>query len=87
MNSLIFIVLLLMLLCAVLIVIGREFEERNPKDCDYLNNGAQSTLLQQFRTGAFFAIDYASDMIWPGSREKAIYIKRMRKTKAELLKS
>lgn len=87
MNSLIFTVILLTLLCTILVIIGREFEERSPQDCDYLNSDGQSTLLQQLRTGMFFAIDYASYMIWPGSREKAIYLKRMRKTKAELMKT
>lgn len=85
MNSLLFTIVLIALLCGVLIVLGREYEERFPHNCDYLHGGQTSTLVQQLRVGAFLALDSATDMIWPGSREKAIHLKRVRKTKQELL--
>lgn len=78
--------LLLALFALVLIVIGREYEERYPKHCDYLADGKPSTFVQQLRTGAFIALDYAGDMVWAGSRDQAIYLKRQKKTKAELLR-
>lgn len=85
MNSLLFVVVLIALLCGILIVLGREYEERYPKNCDYLSGNQPSTLVQQLRVGTFLAMDSATEMIWPGSREKAIYLKRFRKTKQEML--
>lgn len=86
MNGGIIIILLLAVLVGVMIVIGREYEERNPKNCDYVSTGTSSTLVQQLRVGAFLAMDYGSDMVWPGSRDQAISLKRIRRTKHELLR-
>lgn len=85
MNSLVFTVVLIALLCGVLVMLGREYEERYPKNCDYLADNKSSTLLQQLRVGTFLAMDSATELIWPGSREKAIYLKRVRKTKHEIM--
>lgn len=84
MNAGIIVLLLLAVLVGVLIVIGREYEERNPQACDFSSDKTPSTLVQQLRVGAFLAMDYGSDMVWPGSRNQAIALKRMRQTKEEL---
>lgn len=80
----IFVVCLLVILAGLLIVIGREFEERYPAYIDFASESKPSTLVQQLRTGVFMAMDFGSDMIWPGSRHTAIAFKRARQTKEEL---
>lgn len=79
MNMNFTVLILLGLLLAAFVLIGREFEDRYPGYIDY-KTGEKSTLVQQMRVGAFITIDYVSDLIWPGSREHAVRYKQTRKT-------
>jgi hypothetical protein len=68
-------IILFALLVGVVIFVGRELELRYPKYADYAKD-APSTILQQFRAGAFVILDYASEVVFPGSRENALTYKR-----------
>lgn len=72
-------VVLLTLLIGALIFIGREFEERYPNYVDY-KDGEKSTIIQQLRSGAFVALDYASDILYPGTRGMAVRYKQSKRT-------
>ena len=80
------VLILLGLLLAAFVLIGREFEERYPGYVDYKTND-KSTIAQQMRTGAFITIDYVSDLIWPGSRDHAIRYKQTRQTPEQARRS
>lgn len=69
--------ILLALLVGAVIFIGRELEERYPEYVDYAHP-RKSTVVQQLRAGTFVALDYASELAFPGSREKALEYKRNR---------
>lgn len=83
MSNLVFLIMVVMLLVGMVYIIGKEYEERYPQHCDYLNASKQSNHLQKLQVGAFVVLDWCGDMIWPGSRDQAIYLKRMKKTKKE----
>lgn len=72
-------VLLLVSLLGILVFVGREFEERYPAYVDY-KEGDKTTLVQQLRAGAFVALDYASDVAFPGARSRAISYKQQKRT-------
>lgn len=71
-------VLILLLLLGTLVFIGREFEKHNPQYVDY-KEGDKTTLIQQLRAGGFVALDYASDILFPGDRDRAISYKQQKK--------
>lgn len=78
------VIILLGLLLAAFVLIGREFEERYAPYVDYKDENNRTTVLQQMRVGAFITMDYVSDLVWPGSREHAIRYKQTRKTPDQL---
>lgn len=64
--------ILLSLLLAIVVFVGKEYETRYPFYADYLNNDKKSTWIQQIRAGTFVLLDSSTDIIYPGSRDKAI---------------
>jgi hypothetical protein len=72
-------IILLAALLGVIIFIGRELEERYPEYADYAVKGTPTTIVQQLRAGTFVVLDYASEVAFPGSRNKAIQYKKDRK--------
>lgn len=83
MSNLVFLIILVGILVGLVYIIGKEYEERYPHHCDYLGATKQSTYAQKLQVGLFVVLDWCGDMIWPGSREQAIYLKRMKKTRKE----
>lgn len=69
-------IILMAMLVGIVIFVGRELELRYPKYTDYAKQQTPSTLLQQFRAGSFVILDYASEVVFPGSRENALRYKR-----------
>lgn len=83
--------ILLVVLLGALFLIGKEFEDQNPRFVDYKKVDASqqedfSTALQKIRAGAFVLLDFLSDAAFPGKKENAILFKRMKRTKKELEK-
>lgn len=62
---------LILLVVGLIVFIGREFQARYPQYADYVGPDKQSTPVQQARAGGFVVLDFASDLAFPGSREKA----------------
>lgn len=75
-------IIALALLVGIIIFIGRELEVHYPDYTDYVEKGGKSTIVQQLRAGAFILLDYGSDLIYPGSREKMLLYKRNKGIKA-----
>lgn len=79
-------IILFVVLLGALFVIGKEFEEQNPRYVDYKTSEATTTV-QKMRAGAFVLLDFLSDAAFPGSRDYAISYKRLKRTKTELANS
>lgn len=69
-------VIALALLVGIVIFIGRELEVHYPEYTDYVEKDGKSTVVQQLRAGAFVLLDYGSDLVFPGSRDKVLQYKR-----------
>lgn len=76
-------VILIVLLLATFVFVGKEFEERYPSYVNY-KDGDKTSIVQQMRAGSFIVLDYVGDMLWPGDKDQAIYYKRAKKTAAEI---
>jgi hypothetical protein len=70
------VIILLLVLAGIVILMGREFEIRYKKYADYTSHDKPSTLQDQARAGSFWLMDFASDVIFPGTRQSAISYKR-----------
>lgn len=74
------VIFLLGFLIFIIIIIGKEFEERCFEYVDYRSPSEKSTMQQQARVGGFIVFDYLSDVLWPGGRDRALAYKRSKKS-------
>lgn len=69
-------IILLAVLIGVVILMGREFEVRYKRYADYTSDDKPSTFQEQARAGSFWLLDFASEVVFPGTRKSAIRYKR-----------